>query len=284
MRILMILTAIVLLAIAGLAAYSHWWFPPDPLRRLSGPPPILSFELDHSSGFFIDHMGHLITLRDAVQNCRQIRVAGQGFAAAPAKVEALPARPELNLALLRVDAKAADVLTLVDVPDPVPQEVAAALRGPYKVVGFRDDETTLEDMARPTFIQVVPHGMIRAPDQNNYVLFQGRLPPSMSGGALVDGNGLVVGVYVGTTTLTAQSGVTQLEGDVIVAGEITQFLRSIDVRANVVDPAAQESVAEQHVAGAMAHVMCFHTGYPRFQFYIPNNDGASQRSAAVGSS
>lgn len=277
MRVALVLATVALLGAAGLAAYSYWTFPPDPLRRISGPPPMLSFELDQYSGFFIDHVGHLITLRSAVQNCRRLRVAGQGFAATPAQVEALPARRELNLALLRADTAPADTLALVDVPDPPTREAAAMIRGPFRVVGFRGDEKTLEDMERPAFIPVAPQGTIRAPDQNNYIVFPGRLPSAMPGGAFVDGNGRVVGVYDGTTTLMTSARVAQLEGAVIASGEVTQFLRSIGMHANVVEPADQVSVAAQHLAGAMARVMCFHTSYPSLHFYIPHSDGIGQR-------
>jgi hypothetical protein len=277
MRIFLTVAAIVVLVVMAIASYTYFEFPPAPVRRMSGPPPLFSFTLKEASGFFIDDAGDLMTTRDAVADCRRLNVAGQGFNAAPAIVQALPSRPEVDLALVRVSAKPAGTVSLVDVPDPLPPETAKVETGPFNVVGFRGVPQNADNLQQPAFIPVAPQGMVSAPDHSTYLGFAGGLPSAMAGGALIDGRNRVIGVYAGNTTASAPSGATQIIGGAILSGEALQLLRSAGIRPNIVDAADGASQARERMASASARVFCFHTGFPNVEFYVLNNEGASRR-------
>jgi hypothetical protein len=254
----------------------YFSFPPEPVRTASGTPPLFSSTLKEASGLVVDDAGHVITTRDVVTGCRRLRVAGAGFNAAPAEIQALPSRPGLDLALLRVDAKPAGVATFVDLPDPISKAAADAETGPYKVAGFGNPS---QPAAVPgaTFVPVTPIGMVSTPDHSNYLGFQGGLPSAMTGGALLDGKNRVMGVYAGSTTTTAPSGTTQMVGGVILSGEVLQLARSAGISPKIVDVADGESRPQDGVTSAMVQVFCFRTGFPNIEFYIPKTGPANQR-------
>ncbi len=107
-----------------ISAAAYLVLPLPGLRSYSGPPPILAFDANWGSGFFIDGAGHVITNRHVVTDCRRITVAGWNFRAAPARVVSLPNDPLTDLALLRVDVEPPAALAFSEDPWP-----AAAAEG-----------------------------------------------------------------------------------------------------------------------------------------------------------
>lgn len=271
MRILVSAIAVVVIVIGALATYSYFSFPPEPIRALSGPPPLLSFTLKQASGLTIDDRGDVLTTRNVVAGCRSLRVSGLGFKAASAEVQALPVRAGLNLALLKIDAQVSNAATFVDVPDPVPQEFAAAETGPFEVVGFGDSVQNADQLQAPASIAVTPRGMVTTPDHTNYIALQGGLPPAMTGGAMVDGKNRVTGVYAGSTAASTAGGTTQTIGGVVVSGEALQFIRSAGLAPSVVDVRDANIQPKERVASATVRVFCFATGFPTFEFYVPQH-------------
>ena len=276
MRILLAVVVAILAVVAAFATYIYKTFPPEPLRRASGPPPLFSFQLQAANGVFIDDAGHLLTTRNAVAGCRALRVAGQGFNAAAAHIQALPSRSDLNLALLQVEAKPAGVASFVDIPDPLPADVSTAEKGPFNVVGFRGVAQDGQDRQQPSFMPVTPVGMVQAPDHSNYLGLQGGLPPAMAGSALIDGKNRIIGVFAGSATTSTPSGTTQIVGGVILSGETLQLARSAGIHPNVIDVSDPASQTHEIVDAATAQVFCFQTGYP-IEFYIPKSGQDGRR-------
>jgi hypothetical protein len=275
-RIIMALGALTVSVVVGFAAYAYFAFPPGSLRRIAGPPPLFSFELKRASGFFLDEAGHLMTTRSAVVGCRRLSVAGQGFAAASADIQALSPHPELDLAILQVHARPARAVDFVDVPDPISQETRTAEIGPFNVAGYRGTMQAAETLQQPDFVQVAPQGMVSKPDHSTYLGIKGGLPPSMKGGALIDGRNHVVGMLTGSALAAAPSGEPQLLGAVILSGEVLQLARSVGLHVDVTEAGEATAQPREHVASATAQIFCFRTGFPSVEFYVPNIVPASR--------
>ncbi len=195
-----------------ISAAAYLVLPLPGLRSYSGPPPILAFDANWGSGFFIDGAGHVITNRHVVTDCRRITVAGWNFRAAPARVVSLPNDPLTDLALLRVDVEPPAALAFSEDPWPAAaaegqvvssDQVGGAMRaaaplseGRAAMIGYPGDD--LGPAPESTSVKVLDTASTT--DMRHWLRrFEARVTQGNSGSPIVNDRGEVLGVAVALT-------------------------------------------------------------------------------------
>jgi serine protease Do len=251
----------VLLAACGSLPGEDW-------VPLAGRAPSGAQNLAGGTGFLVPG-GGVVTAWHVVKSCKAIRVsaASGAFQAISATVAALPKRPSLDLALLRLDPvpKNAVGVQLHDIWPPAPAWTAAgehglvkpAIEGGAMVFGYPGATASMEPVVTPVSQLMAARLTNIAWQGDAYALF-GAIGHGDSGGPLIDGRGRVIGVVLAVAfheELLQKNGIHGSVGFAAPAHDVVQFLREAGVRINPASGASTTS--PEAFADNLVRVFCY---------------------------
>lgn len=254
------LVAALLAACASLPGEN--WVP------LAGRAPSGAQNLAGGTGFLVPG-GGVVTAWHVVKSCKAIRVsaASGAFQAVSAMVAALPTRPSLDLALLRLDPAPENAagVQLHDIWPPAPAWTAAgehglvkpALEGGAMVFGYPGATASMEPVVTPVSQLLAARLTNVAWQGDAYALF-GEIARGDSGGPLIDGRGRVIGVVLAVAfheELLQKNGIRGSVGFAAPAHDVVQFLAEAGVR---IDPASGAApTPPEAFADNLVRVFCY---------------------------
>ena len=219
------------------------------------------------TGFLVPG-GGVVTAWHVVKSCKAIRVsaASGAFQATSAMIAAIPSRPSLDLALLRLDPVPKNVgsVRLHDVWPPVAVWEGAGehgllrpvVEGGVMVFGYPGASASMEPVVVPISQLLATHLTNVGWQGDAYAIF-GDIVRGDSGGPMVDGRGRVIGVVLAVAfneELLPKNGVRGSVGFAVPAHDVAEFLAEAGVRAT---PAAAAPTSPETFADNLVRVFCY---------------------------
>jgi S1-C subfamily serine protease len=236
---------------------------------VAGPAPSGAQNLLGGTGFLVPG-GGVVTAWHVVKSCKAIRVsaASGAFQASSATVAALPSRPTLDLALLRLDPVPKNVSS-VQLQDAWPSAsqwqdagehglVRPTVDGGVMVFGYPGASASMEPVVTPISQLLATHLKNVGWQGDAYAIF-GDIVRGDSGGPMVDGRGRVIGVVLAVAfheELLQKNGVRGSVGFAVPAHDLAQFLAEAGVRATPAATAPAPTSPETF-ADNLVRVFCY---------------------------
>jgi Trypsin-like peptidase domain len=235
---------------------------------VAGRAPSGAQNLAAGTGFLVPG-GGVVTAWHVVKGCKAIRVsaASGAFQAVSATVAALPTRPSLDLALLRLDPVPENTVgvQLHDIWPPAPAWTAAgehglvkpAIEGGAMMFGYPGVSASMQPVVTPVSQLLAARLTNVAWRGDAYALF-GEIARGDSGGPLIDGRGRVIGVVLAVAfheELLQKNGIRGSVGFAAPAHDVVQFLTEAGVhldRASTAPPSSAEAFADN-----LVRVFCY---------------------------
>jgi S1-C subfamily serine protease len=250
--------------LAGCALPPEGWVP------LAGPAPSGAQNLVGGTGFLV-RGGAVVTAWHVVRSCKAIRVtaASGAFQAASAMVAALPTRPSVDLALLRLDPAIASRTEGVHFRDiwPTPEAWQAAgerglpkpaAAGDLAVLGYPGATPSLEPVVTP-ISQISAARLKNVAWQGDAFAVFGDIARGDSGAPMVDHSGRVVGVMLAVAFKEDElrkDGIKGSVGFALPTHEVASFLAEAGSPAAVDQRATADGSVEDFKRN-LVRVFCY---------------------------
>ncbi|HEV2549084.1 MAG TPA: serine protease [Stellaceae bacterium] len=218
---------------------------------------------------FLAPGGGVVTAWHVVKGCKAIRVsaASGAFQAVSATVAALPTRPSLDLALLRLDPAPPNAVgvELHDIWPAAPAWTAAGehglvkpdLEGGAMVFGYPGASASMQPVVTPVSQLLATRLTNIAWQGDAYALF-GEIARGDSGGPLIDRRGRVIGVVLAVAfheELLQKNGIHGSVGFAAPAHDVVGFLNEAGVR---LDPAnGGAATSPEAFADNLVRIFCY---------------------------
>jgi serine protease Do len=207
----------------------------DPFREFFGdrfapPPPQERREQGLGSGVVVSPEGYIITNNHVIEGATEIRVRMQDGRELPAKT--IGRDPNTDIAVLKIEAKDLQVITLGDSDRVEPGQIAIAMGNPFGL-----DQTVTMGI-----VSAVGRGGLGIEDYEDFIQTDAAINPGNSGGALVNARGELIGIN--TAILAGQGGSNRGIGFAVpvnmARGVMDQLIRSGRVTRGYIGATVQD--------------------------------------------
>jgi serine protease Do len=224
----------------------------DPFREFFGdrfaPPPQERREQGLGSGVVVSPEGYIITNNHVIEGASEVRVRMQDGRELPAKT--IGRDPNTDIAVLKIEAKDLQVITMGDSDRVEPGQIAIAMGNPFGL-----DQTVTMGI-----VSAVGRGGLGIEDYEDFIQTDAAINPGNSGGALVNTRGELIGIN--TAILAGQGGGNRGIGFAVpvnmARGVMDQLIRSgrvtrgyIGATVQDVTPQLAQSFGLENTRGAL---------------------------------